>query len=53
LELGARFHRVSLSAVAEIFTWQASAATQDGYGDISWQPDSRMVTIGGQLGYTF
>jgi hypothetical protein len=53
IELGVRFQRFSLSAVAEAMTWSESAVVQDAYGDGSLQPASRMLTIGAQIGYTF
>jgi hypothetical protein len=47
-ELGVRFHRFCASAYIETMTWGESAVVRD-----SFQPDSRMLTVGGQLGYTF
>ena len=53
LEAGVRYQRFSLSAFAEIMTWGASAVVgNDDYG-YSFQPDSRMMTLGGKLSYTF
>ena len=48
LEAGVRYQRFSLSAFVEVMTWGASAVVQDAYGDYSFQPDSRMLTLGGQ-----
>ena len=53
IEAGVRFQKFSLSACAEAMTWAQSDAVTDPYGDISFQPASRMITIGGQLSYTF
>jgi hypothetical protein len=47
-EFGIRFQRFAASAYAEVMTWGESAVVRD-----SFQPNSRMVTIGGQVGYTF
>jgi hypothetical protein len=48
MELGVRFQRLAVSAYLEGFTWGESAVARG-----SLQPASRMLTIGGQLGYTF
>jgi hypothetical protein len=48
MQLGVRYQKFSLSAFAEVMTWGASAIV-----DYSYQPESRMLTVGGQLGYTF
>ncbi len=48
MELGVRFQRFSASAFLEAFTWGDSAAVGDSY-----QPASRMLTLGGKIGYTF
>ena len=48
LQAGVRYKGFSLSAYAEVMTWAASAIVEDSY-----QPDSRMITVGGQLGYMF
>jgi hypothetical protein len=48
MELGVRFQKFSASAFLEAFTWGQSADV-----DGSNQPASRMLTIGGKLGYTF
>lgn len=48
MELGVRFQRLAVSAYLEGFTWGESAESRG-----SLQPASRMLTIGGQLGYTF
>jgi hypothetical protein len=53
MELGVRFQKFSLSAYAELMTWAQSAEADDGYGDTSLQPDSRMLTIGGKISYMF
>ena len=54
LEAGVRYQRFSLSAFVEVMTWGASAAVEDAYGDPpTFQPDSRMLTLGGKLSYTF
>jgi hypothetical protein len=53
IEAGMRFQKFSLSACAEIMTWAQSDIATDPYGDISFQPDSRMITVGAQLSYTF
>jgi hypothetical protein len=47
-EFGVRFQHFCLSAYLEVMTWGESAVAGD-----SFQPDSRMLTVGGQLGYTF
>jgi hypothetical protein len=47
-EFGVRFQRFSVSAYLEAMTWAESAVVRD-----SLQPESRMLTLGGQLGYTF
>jgi hypothetical protein len=47
-EFGVRFQHFSVSAYLEAMTWGESAVVRDSY-----QPDSRMLTIGGQFGYTF
>jgi hypothetical protein len=47
-ELGVRVMRFSASAYLETFTWAESAVESD-----TFQPASRMLTVGGQLGYTF
>jgi hypothetical protein len=48
MELGVRFQKFSASAFLEAFTWGESAVVGDSY-----QPASRMLTLGGKLGYTF
>jgi len=48
MELGVRFQRFCASAYLEAMTWGESAVVRD-----SFQPESRMLTLGGQLGYTF
>lgn len=48
LELGVRVMHFSAELYLEAFTWGESAVVRD-----SFQPDSRMLTVGGQLGYTF
>jgi hypothetical protein len=48
MELGIRFQRFCAEAYLETFTCGESAVVRD-----SLQPASRMLTIGGQLGYTF
>jgi hypothetical protein len=48
MELGVRYQRFTASTFLEAMTWGASAVVRDTY-----QPDSRMLTIGGKLGYTF
>ncbi|MCE5267955.1 MAG: hypothetical protein LLG00_08725 [Planctomycetaceae bacterium] len=53
VELGMRLQRFSLSAVGEATTWRESAAVEDAYGSGVLQPASRMLTVGGQIGYTF
>ncbi len=53
LELGVRFQKFSLSAFFEAMTWAESAAVTDAFGNASYQPESRMLTIGGKLSYTF
>jgi hypothetical protein len=47
-EFGVRVMHFSASAYIEVMTWGESAVVRD-----SFQPDSRMLTVGGQLGYTF
>jgi hypothetical protein len=47
-ELGVYFQRLWASAVVEVMTWSESADVEG-----TFQPASRMLTIGGQLGYTF
>ncbi len=53
MELGVRFQKFSLSACVEAMTWGKSNLATDAYGNVSFQPDSRMLTIGGKLAYTF
>jgi hypothetical protein len=53
MELGVRFQKFSVSAYLEAMTWGKSNVATDAYGDSSFQPDSRMLTIGGKLAYTF
>jgi hypothetical protein len=48
MELGVRFQHVTVAAYLEGFTWGESAEVRG-----SLQPASRMLTLGGQLGYTF
>jgi len=48
MELGVRFEQFSVSAYLEEMTWGESAVVRD-----SLQPASRMLTIGGKLGYSF
>ncbi|MGA7700885.1 MAG: hypothetical protein WCB27_14845 [Thermoguttaceae bacterium] len=48
MELGVRVMRFSASAYLEAMTWGESAVNRD-----SFQPASTMLTVGGQLGYTF
>ncbi len=48
VELGVTYHRLSALAVVEGMTWGESAVVRD-----TFQPASRMLTIGGQIGYTF
>ena len=48
MELGVRYQKFSASAFLEAFTWGQSADVGD-----SFQPASRMLTIGGKIGYTF
>jgi hypothetical protein len=48
MELGVRFQKFSASAYIEAMTWGESAEVEG-----SFQPASRMLTFGGQLGYTF
>jgi hypothetical protein len=47
-ELGVHYRQLSASAVLETMTWGESADVRG-----TFQPASRMLTIGGQLGYTF
>ena len=47
-ELGVHYQRLSFSAVVEAMTWSESADVRG-----TFQPASRMLTVGGQLGYTF
>ena len=47
-ELGVHYQRLSASAVVEVMTWSESADVQG-----TFQPASRMLTIGGQFGYSF
>jgi hypothetical protein len=47
-ELGVRYQHTAVSAFIECMTWGASGVVQDAY-----QPDSRMLTVGGKIGYTF
>jgi hypothetical protein len=53
LELGLRYSKCSLSAFAEVMTWGASEVVTDAWGGYSFQPESRMVTVGGKFAYTF
>ena len=46
-ELGVRFQRLTVSAYLEGFTWAHRRGARPS------QPESRMLTVGGQLGYTF
>jgi len=48
MELGVRFQKFTASAFLEGFTWGESAVVGDSY-----QPASRMLTLGGKIGYTF
>ncbi len=48
MELGVRVSHFSASAYLEAMTWAESAPNEDAF-----QPASRMLTVGGQLGYTF
>ena len=48
MELGVRYQKFSASAFLEGFTWGESAIVGDSY-----QPASRMLTLGGKVGYTF
>jgi hypothetical protein len=48
LELGVRFQKCSVSAYIETMTWGESAESRN-----SLQPESRMLTLGGKLAYTF
>jgi hypothetical protein len=56
-EAGVRYQRLSLSAFIEVMTWAASATVDsyDAFGNLTstFQPDSRMLTVGGKIGYTF
>ena len=47
-ELGVRYRQFAAGAFLEAFTWGESAIVRD-----SFQPASRMLTIGGKLSYTF
>ena len=55
LEVGVRFQQFSLSAYMEAMTWGESAEVPMPYwpGHYSYQPASRMLTIGGQISYAF
>ena len=46
--MGVRFQKFTASAFLEAFTWGESAIVGDSY-----QPASRMLTLGGKIGYTF
>ncbi len=46
--LGVSYHRFTADAYLEAFTWGESAVVRD-----SFQPNSRMLTVGGELGYSF
>ena len=48
MEFGVRVMHFSASAYLEAMTWGESAVNRD-----SFQPASRMLTVGGQLGYSF
>lgn len=48
MELGVRFQKCSVSAYLETMTWGESPVVRECY-----QPESRMLTIGGKLSYTF
>ena len=48
MELGVRFQRFSVSTYLEAMTWGESAVVRGGF-----QPESRMLTLGGKLGYSF
>jgi hypothetical protein len=47
-EMGVRFQKFTASAFLEAFTWGESAIVGDSY-----QPASRMLTLGGKISYTF
>jgi hypothetical protein len=47
-QVGVRYRKVALAAYIEAMTWGESAVVRD-----IMQPTSRMLTIGGQLSYTF
>lgn len=48
MELGVRFQKCSVSAYLEGMTWGESPVVRD-----TLQPESRMLTVGGKLSYTF
>jgi len=47
-ELGVAYRRFTASAFTEVMTWGESDVVRD-----SFQPDSRMFTVGGRLSYSF
>lgn len=48
MELGVRFQKFAMSAVVEGMSWGQSADVEG-----SFQPASRMLTVGGQISYAF
>jgi hypothetical protein len=47
-QFGVRFQRLWVGSYIEAMTWARSGINRDAY-----QPESKMLTVGGQLGYTF
>jgi hypothetical protein len=52
-EVGVRYERLSLSLCFEAMTWGKSGVIENAYEEFTYQPASRMITIGGKVSYAF